>query len=62
MNIWEARNKQLHETDRIKDLEGKKEIMEAIEAEYELGLRYLPAYGFSYLFKKKLDKRLNENM
>ena len=35
-------------------MEGKKEIIEAIKAEYDIGLSRLPAYGFSYMFKEKV--------
>lgn len=31
----------------------RKEIIEAIKQEYQVGLSHLPAYGFSAMFKKK---------
>ena len=60
--IWQERNEQLHRTDRIKDLAGRKEIIKAIKAEYRLGLGRLPAYGFSYMFKKKEEKLIQSDM
>ena len=38
MTIWTGRNKQLQETERIKDMEGKKEIIAVIEKEFGVGL------------------------
>ena len=60
--IWTGRNKQLHETIRIEQLEGKDEIEQAIKQEHRLGLSALPTYGFSYLFRMKLEKLLEEDM
>ena len=60
--IWQYRNEQLHKTERIKDMKGKKEMIKAIKAEYKLGLGRLPAYGFSYMSKKKIDDMMKYDM
>ena len=62
MNMWMGRNKQSHHTDRIKDMEGRKEIIEAIKKEYKVGLSRLPAYGFFFMFKKKQEELIKESM
>ena len=49
--VWEGRNKQLHETERIVEMEGKKEMIKAVRQEKAIGLSLLPAYEFSDLFK-----------
>lgn len=41
---------------------GRKEIIKAIKAEYKLGLGRLPAYGFSYMFKKKEEEMIKSDM
>ena len=51
--IWVGRNQQLHQTDHILDMEGRKEMIQAIKDEYDIGLGRLLAYGFSYMFKSK---------
>ena len=53
--IWIGRNQQLHQTDHILDMEGRKEMIQAIKDEYKIGLGRLPAYGFSYMFKSSPD-------
>ena len=60
--IWQHRNEQLHKTERIKDMKGKNEIIKAIKAEYKLGLGRLPSYGFSYMFRKKIDDMIKSDM
>ena len=62
VSIWTARNEQVHKTDRIKDLEGRKEIIKAINNEYRIGLGRLPAYGFSYMFKKDPNELTKSSM
>ena len=54
MAIWKGRNEQLHNTQRIKDMEGKGEVQKAIRNEFRIGLSRLPAYGFAYLFEMRL--------
>lgn len=46
-DIWEGRNKQLHQTERIKDMEGIPLLKQAITKEWEKGLGRLPASEFS---------------
>ncbi len=49
-SIWTERNDKLHETDRIKDLEGRPQLLEAIDKEWNIGLSALPHNDFGYLF------------
>ena len=42
-SIWEGRNKQLHETQRIHDLSGLKALQAAIKQELQTGIGHLPA-------------------
>ena len=41
---------------------GKKEIIDAIEAEFDIGLSGLPAYEFSYLFRPKLEELASKTL
>ena len=52
--IWDERNQRLHQTDHILDLEGRKELLLAMEQEWRLGLSLLPASDYGYLFVKPL--------
>lgn len=49
-NTWTARNTQLHLTDRIHEVEGRTELLQAIEVEWNIGLSCLPHNDFGYLF------------
>ena len=62
MFVWMARNEQLHKTERIKELEGRQELIEAIKNEYAIGLSRLPAYGFSDMFRQKEEEIVKESM
>lgn len=57
VNMWVGCNKQLHHTDRIKDMKGRKELITAIKEEFKVGPsrgRLLSIrYGFSFMFRKK---------
>ena len=59
--LWEGRNKQLHQTERINDLEGMPLVREAIETEWRIGLGRLPASQFSQYFSLPLDKLLERS-
>ena len=48
MYLWSARK--LHKTERLQELEDKKEMIEAVKKEYKIGLGRLPVYGFSEIF------------
>ncbi len=61
-DTWEERNHRLHETDRIKELEGKPLLEEAIRNEWSVGLGRLPPSEFSYLFSGGLDRTLKGNL
>ena len=54
-SIWTARNAQLHETNRIFELQGLPYVKQAITSEYNLGLHRLPAFEFSMLFSSRLE-------
>ena len=43
-------------------MEGRQEIIEAIQKEYSIGLGRLPAYGFSGMFKKKEEELIHSSM
>ena len=61
MEIWTGRNQQLHNSERIKDMEGKHELKEAIRKEFSIGLSRLPTYEFAYLFEIKLRTLLKKS-
>ena len=54
--LWEFRNKQLHETDKLHELEGLATLKSAVKAEWNLGLGQLPASDFSHYFTMSLEK------
>ena len=49
--IWETRNKQLHETQRIHDMEGVPILQKAITVEWNQGIGRLTASEYSALFQ-----------
>ena len=53
-DIWNERNKKLHETKHIEELEGVPVMQQAIKAEWEQGLGRLPASEFSKFFRQKV--------
>ena len=60
--IWEGRNKQLHETKHIMDMEGGEILKNSIVAEYAKGLGRLPACDFSHMFRTPVDALLQKNL
>ena len=58
--IWEGRNGQLHNMERIRELEGIPLLKEAIIEEYGIGLGLLPASEFSKYFRYKLPTLLQK--
>ena len=54
-SIWLGRNQQLHDTDRIKELQGLPLVLQAIQSEYNLGLHRLPPSEFSLLFATSFE-------
>ena len=54
-SIWLGRNQQLHDTDRIKELQGLPLVLQAIQSEYNLGLHRLPPSEFSMLFATSFE-------
>ena len=61
-HIWEDRNNQLHETERIKDFEGAELLKQSIIKEWNKGIGRLPASEFSKLFQTDLDTLLAKNL
>ena len=53
--LWKGRNEQLHQTDRIKDLQGLPLVLQAIKNEFNLGLHRLPPSEFSVLFATSFE-------
>ena len=53
--IWEIRNHQLHETDKINDLQGISQVKQSIQSEFNLGLQFLPASEFSIYFSTNVN-------
>ena len=56
--IWEQRNKQLHHTARIKDLEGQPTLINSIQTEWYIGLGLLPASEYSRYFTMHINQIL----
>lgn len=64
-DYMDARNKQLHKTERLIELEGKGILIKAIHVEYAIGLSRLPAHSFPWMFQRKqeeLTKESNDTM
>ena len=61
-SVWEGRNKKLHDTEKIKELEGRKDLEYAIQAEWDIGLHRLPASDFSSLFAGRIQNILDKDM
>ena len=61
-NLWTARNSKLHDTKRIEDMEGSKELELAIENEWKIGIGALPAAEFSYLLNGPLKQTLKRSL
>ena len=60
--LWMGRNEQLHQTNRLQDLQGLPVLKEAIRREYQLGLHRLPACEFSIFFSSSVDKLLERDI
>ena len=56
--LWQSRNSQLHNTQCIQDLSGRKLLLAAISAELRVGLSCLPANEFSSYFNKSIRYKL----
>ena len=57
--IWNSRNTQTHETERIKELEGVSTLRQSVMDEWNQGLGGLPAAGFSHYFSMKSEELMN---
>ena len=60
--LWQGQNTYLHETDRVNELSGKEELIQAVGKEMDIGLHRLPAADYSYMFRMKKDKLLVKSM
>ena len=60
--LWAERNKQLHNTNRIYDLQGLDTLKDAIRQEYNLGLHRLPACEFSIFFSSPVETLLTRDI
>ena len=61
-NIWTERNSKLHDTDRIKEFEGRPDLIEAIKNERRIGISRLPHNDFGYLFTMKEDTLFSRSL
>ena len=53
--IWEIWNHQLHETDRINDLQGLSQVKQSIQSEFNLRLQFVPSSKFSIYFSTNIN-------
>ena len=60
--IWTERNKKLHNTQHIEDMEGVPLLKESITKEWKKGIGRLPASEFSKFFKQKLGDILEKSI
>ncbi len=60
--IWDDRNKRLHDTDVIKELEGLPILLRAIEGEWDIGLHRLPASDFYSMFLGSFNSLKKKNI
>ena len=58
---WTHHNKQLHETQRIADMEGMQLVRKVIQSKYDRGIGRLPACDFSHLFRNKISILLGKD-
>ena len=56
--LWQSRNSQLHNTQCIQDLSGRKILLASISSELGVGLSCLPANEFSGYFNKSIRNKL----
>ena len=61
-SIWDERNKQLHNTKRIGQLEGRDNLELAIQREWQIGLGRLPAPEFAYLLSGNIRDLLKSSL
>ena len=62
LNIWQFRNKNLHEKDTIQNLEGKQVLEKTIIKEWNRGLNRLPILEFSHLFRLKKEELMKKSL
>ena len=60
--IWDGRNKQLHDIEHIKDMEDVPELKPIIEVEWTTGLGRLPTVEFSPYFSIKIEELLQKSI
>ena len=61
-HLWEYRNKQLHDTARIHDMEGLPRLQQSIKSELLIGLGLLPASEYSSYFTTTTDILFNKSL
>ena len=61
-DIWTERNNQLHNTQRIKDMEGFKILINAIKAEWNIGINKLPIQQFDIYFRSGITHILHQDI
>ena len=59
--LWMERNEQLHKTDRIHELNGKQNLLQAIQIEHEIGRSALPFHMNAY-FNVTLERLLRKSI
>lgn len=58
--LWDLRNQQLHNTDRIKDMQGLPHLQSSIRREWSIGIGRLPASEYSKFFTMEISDILNK--
>ena len=61
-HLWEYRNKQLHNTARIHDMEGLPQLQQSIRNELVIGLGLLPASEYSSYFTTTTEALYNKSL
>ena len=59
--LWMERNEQLHKTERIHELHGKQQLLQAIRLEHEIGRGTLPVHMNGY-FNVTLERLLRKSI
>ena len=53
--IWETRNKKIHDTKIVEDLQGRKLLEAATRREWEIGISTLPLSEYASLFRRNVN-------
>jgi len=60
-HVWENRNNKLHQTDKIRELGGRRDLIASITSERNIGLHSLPPHDFSSYFSGSNEELLKQN-